>query len=90
MKIRLALGALALAALAACGGGGGTDPAPVQAPPTLETTRLVVFGDSLMGNDDDGFVSFVRTYGGDAFFAQHDDGLQVVTQTAQKGALTGA
>lgn len=47
MKIRLALGALALAALAACGGGGGTDPAPVQAPPTLETTRLVVFGDSL-------------------------------------------
>jgi phospholipase/lecithinase/hemolysin len=47
MKIRLALGALALAALAACGGGGGTDPAPVQAPPTLDTTRLVVFGDSL-------------------------------------------
>lgn len=47
MKIRLALGALALAVLAACGGGDGTDPAPVQAPPTTETTRLVVFGDSL-------------------------------------------
>lgn len=47
MKIRLALGSLALAVLAACGGGGGTDPAPVQAPPTNETTRLVVFGDSL-------------------------------------------
>lgn len=49
MKIRLAQGALALALalLAACGGGGGTDPAPVQAPPTLDTTRLVVFGDSL-------------------------------------------
>lgn len=42
----------------------------------------VVFGDSLMGNDDDGFVSFVRTYGGDAFFAlpgaSRPDGLRVL------------
>jgi outer membrane lipase/esterase len=47
MNFRLALGAIALAALAACGGGGGTEPAAVTAPPTTETTRLVVFGDSL-------------------------------------------
>lgn len=42
----------------------------------------VVFGDSLMGNDDDGFVSFVRTYGGEAFFAlpgaSRPDGLRVL------------
>jgi glycosyltransferase involved in cell wall biosynthesis len=32
-------------------------------------TVSVLFGDSAMGNDQDGFVSFVRTYGGDVFFA---------------------
>jgi outer membrane lipase/esterase len=47
MNFRLALGAMALAVLAACGGGGGSDPAPVVPPPTTDTTRLVVFGDSL-------------------------------------------
>jgi outer membrane lipase/esterase len=47
MNFRLALGALALAVLAACGGGGGSEPAPVTPPPTTDTTRLVVFGDSL-------------------------------------------
>lgn len=47
MNFRLALGAVALAVLAACGGGGGSEPAAVEAPPTNDTTRLVVFGDSL-------------------------------------------
>lgn len=47
MKIRLALGALALAALTACGGGSGPAPAPIAAPPTNDTSRLIVFGDSL-------------------------------------------
>jgi phospholipase/lecithinase/hemolysin len=49
MKTRHALGALALAALlAACGGGGGTDPnAPINVVVNNETTRLIVFGDSL-------------------------------------------
>ena len=47
MKFRLALGAVALAVLVGCGGGGGTEPAPVSPPPTSDTTRLVVFGDSL-------------------------------------------
>lgn len=45
MKIRLALGALALAVLAACGGGGNVETPP--APSTNETKRIVVFGDSL-------------------------------------------
>lgn len=41
-----------------------------------------VFADSLMGNPDDGFVSFVATYGGDAFNAlpgkTRADGLRVL------------
>lgn len=45
MKIRLALGALALAVLAACGGGGNT--ASVSTPSTNATTRVIAFGDSL-------------------------------------------
>ncbi len=45
MKIRLALGSLALAALAACGGGGNT--ASIPTPSTTETTRVIAFGDSL-------------------------------------------
>lgn len=44
MKIRLALGAIALAVLAACGGG---DPAGPAAPSTSDTTRVIAFGDSL-------------------------------------------
>lgn len=44
MKIRLALGAIALAALAACGGG---DPEGPAAPSTNETARVIAFGDSL-------------------------------------------
>lgn len=44
MKIRLALGAMALAVLAACGGGDAGGPA---APSTSETTRVIAFGDSL-------------------------------------------
>ncbi len=44
MKIRLALGAIALAVLAACGGG---DPAGPAAPSTDTTSRVVAFGDSL-------------------------------------------
>lgn len=43
MKIRLALGALSLAVLAACGGGDSAPPAPSS----NETTRIVAFGDSL-------------------------------------------
>jgi outer membrane lipase/esterase len=45
MKIRLALGTLALAVLAACGGGGNVPSAPT--PSTTTTTRLIAFGDSL-------------------------------------------
>lgn len=44
MNFRLALGAIALAVLAACGGG---DPEGPPAPSTNETTRVVAFGDSL-------------------------------------------
>jgi|GEM_PF-4570362 len=47
MNVRLALGAIALAVLTACGGGSGPAPAPVVAPTTIDTNRLVVFGDSL-------------------------------------------
>jgi phospholipase/lecithinase/hemolysin len=43
MKIRIALGALALAALTACGGG---DNSP-SAPSSTETARVLAFGDSL-------------------------------------------
>jgi phospholipase/lecithinase/hemolysin len=42
MKLRLGLSALTLAALAACGGGDSTTPAP-----SFETTRIIAFGDSL-------------------------------------------
>jgi phospholipase/lecithinase/hemolysin len=45
MKIRVTLGALALAVLAACGGGGNTVSPP--APSTNTTSRIVAFGDSL-------------------------------------------
>ena len=41
MKIRLALGALGLAVLAACGGGDSAPPAPSS----NETTRIVAFQD---------------------------------------------
>lgn len=44
MKIRLALGAVALAVIAACGGG---DPAGPAAPSTADTSRVIAFGDSL-------------------------------------------
>lgn len=44
MNYRLALGAIALAVLAACGGG---DPAGPAAPSSNETTRVIAFGDSL-------------------------------------------
>lgn len=44
MKLRLALGALALAALAACGGGDAPTP---SAPSTSDTSRVIAFGDSL-------------------------------------------
>jgi glycosyltransferase involved in cell wall biosynthesis len=39
----------------------------------------VIFADALMGNDDDGFVSFVGTYGADAFLA--------LPHTARAGGL---
>ncbi len=44
MMTRLALGAIALAVLTACGGG---DPKGPPAPSTNDTTRVVAFGDSL-------------------------------------------
>lgn len=44
MNYRLALGAIALAVLAACGGG---NPAGPAAPTTSDTTRVIAFGDSL-------------------------------------------
>ncbi|MFY8016605.1 MAG: SGNH/GDSL hydrolase family protein, partial [Inhella sp.] len=44
MNFRLALGAIALAVLAACGGG---NPASPAAPTTSDTTRVIAFGDSL-------------------------------------------
>jgi phospholipase/lecithinase/hemolysin len=44
MNFRLAISAIALAALTACGGG---DPAGPSAPSTAETARVFVFGDSL-------------------------------------------
>lgn len=44
MKTRLALGVIALAILAACGGG---DPAGPAAPSTNDTARVIAFGDSL-------------------------------------------
>lgn len=47
MNYRLALGAIALAVLAACGGGDGPAPASVVTPTVIDTNRLVVFGDSL-------------------------------------------
>jgi len=48
MKIRHVLGVVTAAVLlAACGGGDGPGPAPISAPSTLDTARLVVFGDSL-------------------------------------------
>ncbi|WP_349741485.1 SGNH/GDSL hydrolase family protein [Roseateles cavernae] len=43
MNIRLALGAVSLAVLTACGGGESSPPAPSS----NETTRIVAFGDSL-------------------------------------------